>query len=248
MEEFAYKEIFLNEEKYWWFLGTRNLIFSQIELFLNENRDLKILDVGCGTGIVIEKLKKYGEVFGLDKSDSAIEFCKKRGLQNIVSGYATELPFNNDTFNLVTALDVLEHIGEDNKALSEIKRVLKKDGIAIITVPAFDFLWSSHDIALHHFRRYKLENFRNNILNFNFKILKISYYNFFLFGFIFVFRLLKKIFTKPQRKEELKTDIINVNKYINRFLISIFKIESNLLKKVNFPFGVSIISIIKKED
>jgi len=246
MEEFTYKEIFDSEENHWWFVGTRNIFFSQIDKYVNKNNKIRILDIGCGTGIVIKRLEKYGYTFGIDISEDAIRFCRKRGLENIIKAEATQIPFNNNAFNLITIFDVLEHIKFDSIAISEVYRVLKKDGIAIVSVPANKFLWSCHDEVLHHYRRYSKEEIKGKILKCNFKILKISYYNFFLFTFIFIFRLFKKVFYKIKKEKAVKTDIICVPKFINSFLIFILNIECKIISKINIPFGVSILAVIRK--
>ena len=199
MEEFTYKEIFNNEESHWWFIGTRNIIFSQIDKYIDNNKDLKILDVGCGTGIVIKRLELYGNTFGIDISKKAVEFCKIRDIENVFKADATKIPFSNSSFDLVVCLDVLEHVKHDNNAISEIYRILKPDGIALLTIPAFNFLWSIHDEAFHHFRRYSIKEIKNKILKYNFNILKVSYFNFFFFIPIYSFRILKKIYFKIKK-------------------------------------------------
>ena len=246
MEEFALKEIFKNEESHWWFVGTRNIVFSQIDRYFNKNKGLKILDVGCGTGIVIKRLEKYGDTFGIDISNKAIEFCKKRNIKNILKANAIKIPFSNDNFNLVVSLDVLEHIKHDNNSISEIYRVLKKDGIALLTVPAFNFLWSNHDEALHHFRRYSIKEIKNKILKYDFDLIKISYYNFFFFLPILIFRILKKIYNKKGKEKKRKTDVINTPRIVNKLFTFILNVEAKILNKLNLPFGVSILVIIKK--
>lgn len=246
MEEYTFEEMYKNENNYWWFVGTRNIIFSQINKFFGNNNDLKILDIGCGTGIVIKRLEKYGNVFGMDISDKAISFCNKRGIKNIIKANAIKLPFNNNTFDLITILDVLEHIENEEAAISETYRVLKSNGVAVITVPAFCFLWSDHDIALHHFRRYGIRDIKNKLLKNNFKILFASHYNMFLFLPIAFIRLVNNIFKKSKNVSEKKTDISHLPKIINQALMFLLNTEAKLLKKIVFPAGVSIILVLQK--
>ena len=141
------------EAKHWWYVGKRKIVSGLLEKFISK-KDNRILDIGCGTGIVLKMLNKYGLASGLDISQDALSFCKERGLNSLFLGSATSLPFSDETFSLVTALDILEHIEDDTLALREIRRVLKKGGLAIINIPAFPNVCSSHDISLGHKRRY----------------------------------------------------------------------------------------------
>lgn len=246
MEKYTYEEMYINEDDYWWFVGTRNIIFTQIGKFIGNKNNLTILDIGCGTGIVIKRLEEYGNVFGIDISSEAISFCRKRGIKNIIKADTTNLPFNDNTFDLITVLDVLEHIKHEGVAISEIYRVLKKNGKAIVTVPAFNFLWSDHDIALHHFRRYNIRNIKYKFLKNNFIVLNASYYNMILFPFIVIIRSLKKIFKKSKKYKEKRTDILHLPRIINQVLIFLLNIEAIILRKVTFPVGVSIFLFLQK--
>ena len=246
MEKFAYAEVFKNEENHWWFIGTRNIIFTQIDKYIGKTNNLKILDIGCGTGIVIKRMEKYGKVVGIDMSDESLGFCKVRGIKSVIKADATNLPFDDNTFDLITALDVIEHIKNEDLVISEISRVLKNNGKVIATVPAFNFLWSDHDIVSHHFRRYSIGNIKHRFLKNNFTILKASYYNLILFPFIVIIRLLKKLFKKLIKYNKKETDISYLPRPINQILIFILNMEAIILKKINLPFGVSIILVLQK--
>jgi len=141
------------EEDYWWFIGRKKIIQTTIEKELKKNRDLKILDVGCGTGGTTSDLKRFGAVYGIDFSFSALQFSAKRGLQ-VLKGAVNKLPFLDETFDMITMFDALEHIEDHLLVVKELSRILKKTGIIFITVPAYQFLWSQHDVAVSHFRRY----------------------------------------------------------------------------------------------
>ncbi|MDD3461617.1 MAG: class I SAM-dependent methyltransferase [Mesotoga sp.] len=242
MEKITYEQLYLNEESHWWFIGTRNIIFDFIAQNIKNKQNIKILDIGCGTGIVLKKLEKIGACYGIDISEEAILFCKKRKLKNVYKANAENLPFINESFDLITVLDVLEHIKNPQNVLNEINRILKNDGIAIITVPAFKFLWSSHDKMLHHITRYDKSELFKVLKTCNFNISRISYYNFFLFPIIAGIRISKKLF----KIDSKTTDVKKTGKIFNDILISILNFESKILKKFNLPFGVSIIAIIKK--
>lgn len=180
METSLYKELYENEESYWWFLGNRDIVFRQFEKYVDFKKSkLEILDIGCGTGSVLSNLKKYGNSHGIDNSEEALKFCKMRGLKNIQKSDATNTPYGNNSFDAILALDIMEHTLNDGLFISETYRILKNDGIAVITVPALNILWSNHDVALGHQRRYSKKELKQKILTQNFKILKLSYFNFF---------------------------------------------------------------------
>src|SRR3989344_4554281 len=152
MQKYLYQDLYTQEDRHWWHRAKRAMVFTVASKFLNQKIP-KILDVGCGTGKNLENLNKLGKTWGIDNSKEAIEFCKKRGLVNLKLAEAenTKLPLSY--FNLITLLDVLEHT-DDNKTLAEMHRILDRKGIIIITVPAFNWLWSNWDVVLHHKRRY----------------------------------------------------------------------------------------------
>lgn len=209
--------------------------------FLGETK-LNILDVGCGTGALLRELDQYGNVQGLDFSPRAVSFCKERGLLNVEQGSATEIRYENKTFDLVLALDVLEHIKDDRKALSEINRVLKPGGIAIIFVPAFMFLWGVTDERSQHERRYTLRELKEKTGNAGFGVIRASYFNTFLFPPIALLRIFVRIF-----KIKIKSENELTNPSTDQMLYNIFNLERKLLRSVNFPFGVSAMIICQKK-
>lgn len=241
MEKIVYDLTYGQEENHWWFKVRRKIAFDWMKGFSFINETAAILDVGCGTGFLLGELQKRANAYGLDCADEAVEYCRARGLKNITKGDASSIPFGDEQFDIVLALDVLEHVENDVQAIKEIRRVLKKNGIAIIYVPAFQFLWGIQDKASHHFRRYRLKPLERKIKEADFEVLKVSYFNAFLFLPIalmrFFFRLLK-IKIEAENEIELKP--------LNPVLYTIFLLESYLLKYLNFPFGVSLLFVIRK--
>jgi SAM-dependent methyltransferase len=153
------------------------------------------------------------------------------------------LPFANESFDLVTALDVLEHIDDDLSALKELRRTMKTDGTLFVTVPAYGFLWSEHDEALHHRRRYAASELRNKLTRCGFRVQRISYYISTLFFPILVARFLQSIFKKSV---EPSTSHILLPNWLNSLLIWILDVERGILNWMNFPFGVSLLCIARK--
>ncbi len=237
MEIEEYNKMYKFEEHCWWWVGRRAIIKHL--LYILKLDSINILDVGCGTGANLNFLQKYGDILGVDFSKEAKKFCKMRGYK-IVQANAEKLPLKENTFDLITALDLLEHL-DDNMAISEFYRVLKPDGYLILTVPAFTFLWSKHDEALHHKRRYNKNQLKNVLKSNGFTIKKLSYWNFFLFLPIAIIRLIKR----NMKNKTITSDVKEIPKIINDFLIFILKIESYLISHINLPIGISLVCVGK---
>ena len=191
-----YAEMFKLESFYWWFVARRRLLDWFVRDIAREFTRPTILDVGCGTGINFSVLAKYGDTFSSDASEEALSFSKSRGIDGLVRSNVESLPFLAARFDLVTALDMLEHIDDDLKGLDELLRVTKDGGVLVITVPAYGFLWSEHDEALHHRRRYAASELRNKLTNAGFVVERISYYITFLFFPILFMRFVQSVSKK----------------------------------------------------
>lgn len=243
MRESYYQKYYEVEVRHWWFKVRREMVHYLLKKYKAGDKKLEILDVGCGTGALIGELKDSAYVTGIDFSEKAVAFCKARGIENIVLGGGEKLPFDDNKFDVVLVLDVLEHIEGDRKAIAEIHRVLKPNGVIISFVPAFMFLWGITDEVSHHFRRYTKNELVSKLQQAHFKIFRASYFNTFLFFPILLVRKLSKLF--PQKfKPEQETDIRS--EFVNKIFYLIFKIESLALRIINFPFGVSLMVIARK--
>jgi SAM-dependent methyltransferase len=145
-----------SDDRHWWYRGRRRVICAELDRRrIAPGRDLAILDVGCGSGRNLELLGAYGHATGLDASPEAVGAARARGHGDVWCGWAEEIPGPAHAFDLVTCLDVLEHTPDDRRVLRELRRVTRPDGSLVLTVPAYQALWSAHDIASGHFRRYR---------------------------------------------------------------------------------------------
>jgi ubiquinone/menaquinone biosynthesis C-methylase UbiE len=241
-----YRVMYDLEDSYWWFVGKDRIMCSLLDLHVKGHKALQVLDVGCGTGRTMEKLEKYGKVYGIDMAVESIHFCKKRRLHNVRMADADDIPFNDNQFDIIVASDIIEHTRDDRRVVKELLRVLKPQGILFVNVPAFRFLWSKHDVALHHFRRYTLPQIRRLLRGEGFKILKISYSNFFLFLPVFVVRTTQNMFIGNFHRGDAKTSHMRFPRLINNFLLLIYSTEAVLLRYLDFPFGVSVTCIARK--
>jgi len=242
MDKFLYDEMFKIEETHWWFVARREIVLDQLDQFLSNKG--KILDIGCGTGVLIGFLEKFGEVYGLDSSPFAIEYCQQRGKGVIRKGALPEdIPFDAESFDLITALDVIEHIGDDVAALKVMHKHLRKGGIFICTVPAFSFLWSGHDEVHHHCRRYNRQELKEKLVAAGFGINKISYYNTLLFPLIALIRFIRKFTPAAEHKSDAKMP----SRIANAFLRKLFASEKYMLRYLNLPYGISLLVIAVKK-
>ncbi len=243
MELAEYRNIFENEETHFYYVGTHNATLALLDLYLKNKRSNVILDAGCGTGSLMKKLKRFGNIWGIDTSSEALKLAKKNGLKKILKASVEKIPFKDNTFNAVISIDVLYHKGvsSDRKALKEFNRVLKPGGILIVKNPAHDWLRGSHDIVIHTKRRYSKGEFKDKLDGAGFEILKLSYINIFFFPWAFFKRLTENILrSKPS------SDVKYLPGRINKLLINIYNIEIKLLTKSVIPFGLSLFAIARK--
>lgn len=249
MEHQEYRTMYALESYYWWFVARRNLVTAIVKAEAEKqskndpNTTPKIFDVGCGTGANLAAFKEYGQVFGIDMSTEAIQFCRQRGLHNLSLSKIEALAYLPDSFDIITALDVLEHIDNDNQAIQELYRSCRPGGLLLITVPAYGFLWSEHDEALHHRRRYAGHELRNKLVLAGFEIERCSYFITLLFFPILCIRILQGIFKKSTHPQ---TSHIELSNTINSLLIGLLALEQYLFKYINLPFGVSIVCLARK--
>jgi SAM-dependent methyltransferase len=240
MEQHTYGIMNNVEDSHWWFVGRRAILESFLESIRNPQSAIRILDVGCGTGANLEMLAQFGDAEGVDVSDDALEFCKLKGL-NVHKGLAESLPFADESFDLVTALDVVEHLDDDIAGLKEMNRVLKSDGKTLIFVPAFMWLWGVQDDISNHRIRYTREQIVDRLNAAGFIIERATYANITFFLPILIGRFLMKVTgIKPESENN-----VNISA-LNGFFGKIFSSEKYWLNKANFPFGVSIVIVAKK--
>jgi SAM-dependent methyltransferase len=245
MEQHTYGIMNNVEDSHWWFVGRRAILesfLSQIRsAFTIRHSPFTILDVGCGTGANLEMLAQFGDAEGVDVSDDALEFCKLKGLK-VHKGLAESLPFADESFDLVTALDVVEHLDDDIAGLKEMNRVLKSDGKTLIFVPAFMWLWGVQDDISNHRIRYTREQIVERLNAAGFKIERATYANITFFLPILLGRFLMKVTgIKPESENN-----VNISA-LNGIFGKIFSTEKYWLNKANFPFGVSIVIVAAKK-
>jgi len=219
-----------------WFKSKKDLI----NILMNKigSKNLKILNIGAGTGADLEIMNRFGNIYIIDVNKKALDLIPSNLYSEKKLCDATALPYPNDFFDIVCSFDVFEHIKNDKKAVLEAHRVLKKRGLLLLMVPAFNFLFSAHDRALLHYRRYNKKKLYELLRIFNYEYL--SYWNSILFLPLSILRLLKK-------RAKAKTDYFNLPYLLEKVFSNFLKIENKLIMKdYRLPFGLSLVGIYRK--
>src|SRR5437868_9398773 len=180
MRHDLYEDLYVKEQDYWWHVGKRAIVYSLLERYLPRGKtraERQALDLGCGAGLNLDLLAKYAEPVGMDFSEEALRFCLERGHKRLCKADAAELPFRDRQFDIITALDVVEHLDDDLAALTELRRTLKPGGLLIMSVPAYPALWSYWDDILGHRRRYTVKSMREAVTSAGLTVRKASYSN-----------------------------------------------------------------------
>ena len=243
----SYRILFETEDSHWWLATRRDMVLDWVLDWVRRRAaggaDLRLLDVGCGTGRLLRDLRELGDARGVDASDEAIGFARERGVGDLV-GKADfrHLPFVAESFDVITAVDTLEHIADDVGALEEWRRVLRPEGRLLIFVPAHRWLWSLQDEVSGHQRRYTTRTLRRAIDAAGLQIERMTYVSTLLFPVIFVGRLWLKVL---RRFREITTENDLHPAWSNALLRRIFRTEISLLRRVNLPFGASILCEVR---
>ena len=244
MENKIFQKMLKLESSHWWFVARRKIIQRAINN-LDLPRNIRILDAGCGNGDNLSLLSTFGDLVAFEKNEYALKTAKSKKIGEI---YKAELPDKlpntvKTNFDLIVLLDVLEHIDDDSKSLTTVRKLMNNKGIILITVPAFQWLWSEHDVIHHHKRRYSKSELREKLDSSGYRIKYISYFNTLLFPFALVERIGQKIFS-PSNPEILELP----NNKINFLLEKIFSLEAIFMNKISLPFGLSLVAIAEKKN
>ncbi|MDP3285420.1 MAG: class I SAM-dependent methyltransferase [Desulfobacterales bacterium] len=241
MDKEAYSEMYLNEDRHWWFVARRMIIRKILSNYLPVERKRRILEVGCGTGGNLELLSTYGNVYAIEPDEEAIAMAGKRGLCHVVKGsLPDDIPFEGG-FDLICLLDVLEHMDDDLGVLESVGKRLHPGGKILVTVPSCKFLWSEHDVALHHKRRYGKKELMGLVQVSGFRIIYHTYFNILLFPVIAAIRSMKK-----NNDKECETDVSMPSGFINILLTVIFSSERFFMPRISLPLGTSILMLAEK--
>ena len=239
MHESLYRAHDALEDAHWWFLGRRAIVRAFLQAHLPAAERRRVLDVGCGTGGMLPLLAEFGQVTALDESAEALAFAQKRaGGARLLHGAVPDGLPAGETFDLVTAFDVLEHIPRVEAAAGRLRAALAPGGCLVVTVPAYAFLWSEHDVTNHHQRRYTEALLRQHLAAGGLAVQRASYFNTWLFPAVVAARLLA-----PAKAGT--SDLTLPTTLVNRALRALFSSERHLVPRVRLPFGVSLVALAR---
>ena len=242
MDPVLYQQMRELEDRHWWFVGRRRIVSALLRR-LQLPAEARVLDVGCGTGGNLQMLAHFGALTAVELDEAAAQLARDRGVAPILRGRLPDaLPLAEQHFELITLLDVLEHIEDDAATLQTMHRLLAPGGHLLLTVPAFGFLWGPHDEVHHHQRRYRREPLRQLLQANGFHVNQLSYYNTWLFPPAALVRLLRRALPLGKSNAELTLPPAP----LNALLAGLFASERFVLPHASLPFGVSLLALVQK--
>lgn len=247
MDRAAYETFAKLEDSHFWFVSRRRIFFDLLDRELAGRRDLAVLEIGCGAGGMLGPLGRYGRVHGLDIDREYVAFCRKRGFDRVLCGSGYELPFADQTFDLVCLFDTMEHIPDDVQALGEVRRVLRPGGVVFVSVPAYQWLWSQNDRIAHHCRRYTARSLRRALCAAALQPHRLTYFNALLLPLIVPAVLWQKLLDRlGLLPAGYNNTSVRVPALLNRLFTAVMSGERRLLRAISFPCGHSVIGIAAK--
>ncbi|MER2599595.1 MAG: class I SAM-dependent methyltransferase [Caldilineales bacterium] len=242
----------LDEDRHWWFASRTRAILGYLDRYAGSGaHHRRVLDVGCGAGNMMHHLSHYGEVVGVDTYSPALTVAQQRGF-NVQEGSADDLPFEAASFDIVTLLDVVEHVPNEHGVFSECYRVLKPGGKLVVTVPALMALWSHNDVINAHQRRYTRAELKDKLQRHHLRVLRASYNNFFIFPLAAGLILARRNRAEPELasphfdNDAYQVEMEPAPPLLNGILSSVGQAEAALMRVVSLPVGTSVLCIAEK--
>jgi glycosyltransferase involved in cell wall biosynthesis len=230
------------EREHWWFRAKRRLVEDRLSDHAAD-RSGTVIDVGCGTGALVAELERgFARVVGTDLSEHAARLARREAGARPLLARAEALPFPDETATVLTSLDVVEHLDDDVVGLEELRRVIRPRGLLLLTVPAYDWAWSDHDVALGHRRRYTAARLRAATERAGFDVIEVSYFHAWLVPLAFVMRKtpLRRFAGDDQEEASFASPTVN------RLLAAVTRLERALARHVRLPFGLSILLVARR--
>jgi SAM-dependent methyltransferase len=243
MDQVLMKTMLDVDEHHWWYRGRRRIIRTELDR-LPLAAGARVLDAGCGSGRTLEELGEYGEVYGLELDPEAAEVARARGAGEVEIGRLEDLPWPDGTFDLITCLDVIEHTPDDRVALRELRRVCKPGGWLLLTVPAYQALWSTHDDANHHYRRYQRRTLTGAVLESGWQLRRMTSFNSLLLAPAAIVRLAQR----HAPNSEYTPDIRLGPAWLNSMLERPLRLEAMWLARGRtLPAGLSLMALMQNQ-
>lgn len=233
---------------YWWLAGKYRIVLDVLERVFRDpaGRPARVLDMGCGPGNLLDGLRRrWPACIGADYSEDALRFCRSRDHLSVFRADFQALPLRSNSVDLITSIDVLEHLADDRPAFAEIARVLRPGGRVLISVPAFQFLWGEHDTLYGHHRRYRVPEVRERLERVGLTVERATYFEPLWMAPLLLYRNLKKIVARGARLDE-RDDFVPLFAPLNTLLREAVAAERFVLRFTNLPFGVTLLALARK--
>lgn len=245
MEPARYHELYVQEETHWWHVGKRERVLELIRRFrpAGSSAGWRALDVGCGTGGLLAALAELGPAVGMDQAPEALDYCRRRGARDLVQHDVARgpWPIPDGAFDVVTALDVVEHVDDDAGLVAEMHRVLRPNGVVVISVPSFQWLWSYWDEQLGHRRRYTRPRVTGLMRRAGFRVVWASYAECATLPAIAAIRWWKQ--RQAARGRLVGSDNAPPPPLVNQGLLWYERLETRWLRWGRLPWGTSVAAV-----
>lgn len=241
MDRLVYERMSEQEATHWWFAARRDIISQTIRKFSRLTDEARLLEAGCGTGGNLQMLSQFGNLDAFEFDLSARECAEsKSGMSVPFGALPDQLPHGDKRYHLIGLFDVLEHIEDDVGSLASLAARLEPEGRILVTVPAFNWLWSRHDERHHHFRRYTRKSLRKTAEEAGLDVVYSFYFNALLLPVAIATRALKTVLRSDN------PDDVMPSPWLNKALYRVFSSERHLVGTMRMPVGLSVCAVLTK--
>ena len=230
------------ENDHWWYRGRRRVL-DRVIAGLELPSNARILDAGCGSGRNMVLLARYGEVTGVELATASVAVARRRGVGEVIAGSVEAMPLPDDRFDFAVILDVLEHLEDDGAALAEMRRVVAPGGRLLVTVPAYPWLWSSHDEVNHHRRRYTRATLLQVAAGAGWQATRTTHFNSLLLPVAVGLRTAQRLL---RTSRDPRSDLRQSALWFNRAMQAPLNVEALLIGRGGrIPAGLSLLAVFR---